>query len=113
MPEKKQPWNPVDATLLIHEIANDATLTLSYTLHAKQRLLERGLISSDLLYVLRHGMVFETPSAEDQSTIVGRYKYKIESQTPNSGSRSVRAVVIPDHKSREMKIITIMWRDEN
>lgn len=111
--EKKQPWAPGDATLTINSIAKDENHSLSYTYHAKTRLLERGLIMSDLLYVLKNCMVYDAPTSDDVSSIAGRYKYKIECQTPNSESRTVRVIVIPDQKSREMKVITIMWRDES
>lgn len=71
---------------------------------------ERGLITSDLLFVLKNGFVYEPP--EEESTVKGFYKYKVESQSPNSGSRTLRVIVVPDPKSCQIKLITIMWRDE-
>lgn len=67
---------------------------------------------SDLLFALKNGFVYTTPVEAEESTIRGFYKYKVECQTPNSGSRTLRVVAVPDSKSCQIKIITIMWRDE-
>jgi Domain of unknown function (DUF4258) len=71
---------------------------------------QRGLIVSDVLFALKFGYVYE--ETEEESTVKGYYKYRVESQTPNSGSRTLRIVAVPDNKSCQIKIITIMWRDE-
>jgi hypothetical protein len=64
---------------------------------------------SDLLYVLKSGFVYE----EGQPfTLPDLFKYQIEGQSPNSGSRYLRVVVVPDAKALRIKAITIMWRDE-
>lgn len=70
---------------------------------------QRGLLVGDVLHLLKFGSVYEAP--EDAETI-GYYKYQIEGKTPNSGGRSVRAVVIPHLHKDELKIITVMWVDE-
>ena len=70
---------------------------------------ERGLLMSDLLFVLRHGFVYDEP---EESTVNGLFKYSVESQSPNSGARFLRVVAIPDETSCQIKVITIMWRDE-
>lgn len=103
-----QPWTPGDATLKIREISRSRELELSYAKHAKKRLAQRGVIISDVLYVLKNGFVYEAPEA---STVKGLFKYQIESQSPNSGRRYLRLVVVPDAKSKAIKIVTIMWRD--
>lgn len=72
-------------------------------------MLERGLILSDVLFVLKNGFIFDDP---DASTLSGFFKYKMEGRSPNSGSRTLRIVVIPDPKSPQIKVITVMWRDE-
>lgn len=64
---------------------------------------------SDLIYVLKTGLVYEDP---EPSTVQGLYKYKVEGRSPNSGSRFLRVVVVPDEPSCQLKAITIMWRDE-
>ncbi len=70
---------------------------------------ERGLIMSDVLFVLKHGFVYEEP---EPSTVPGLFKYKVDSQSPNSGARFLRVVAIPDKESCQIKVVTIMWRDE-
>lgn len=104
-----QPWKPAVATTRINGIARNRQCDLALKVHATQRLTERGLLMSDLLFVLKNGYVYEEP---EESTIAGLYRYKIESQSPNSGARFLRAVVVPDGKSCQIKVITIMWRDE-
>lgn len=104
-----QPWKPGVATTRINDIARNKQFDLARTEHARERLLQRGLVMSDLLFVLKNGYVYEEP---EESTIAGFYKYKIESQSPNSGARFLRAVVVPDGISCQIKVITIMWRDE-
>jgi hypothetical protein len=105
----KQPWSPAFATRTINEIGSSLKLTISYTAHAKQRMLERDLVIGDVRYVLKRGFVHEDP---EQSTQVGLYKYKIESRTPNSNNRTVRLIIIPDNINFWVKIVSIMWSDE-
>jgi hypothetical protein len=109
MPNDDQPWKPAKATEMINAISRSKTCGFSYKLHAKERMDERGLLVSDVLYVLRHGYVYAEPEA---STLNGFYKYQVESQSPNSGARFLRVVDVPDAKSCQIKVITIMWRDE-
>jgi len=104
-----QPWKPADATLIIRRLANDSKLKLQWTKHAKDRLSERDLIISDVLYVLKQGIVYEDG---EQSTQPGLYKYLIESRAPNSGNRVVRLVVIPDEPRIWIKLVSVMWVDE-
>lgn len=108
MSDDEQPWDTAKATREINEIAKCKTCDFSYTRHVRERMAERNLLMSDVLYVLRNGHVYEEP---EKSTIVGLYKYRVESQSPNSGARFLRVVAIPDKKSRQIKVITIMWRD--
>lgn len=109
MAAEDQPWTPGVATKLVNAIAREKQLNLAITTHAKERMHERNLIMPDVLYVLRNGYVYEEPQA---STIAGFYKYSVESQSPNSGARFLRIVAVPDAKSCQIKVITIMWRDE-
>jgi hypothetical protein len=104
-----QPWKPAEATREINRIARDRLVGLSYTRHAVERLSERNLVVSDLLYVLRNGFVYEEP---ERATLLGLYKYKIEGQSPNSGARTLRVIAIPEERSLQIKVVTIMWRDE-
>lgn len=105
----KQPWTPGIATEKIRAIANDPRLTIAYKLHANERLDERNLIVSDVLFALKNGFVYQEPIP---ATRDGFYRYRVESQTPNSGSRSIGVVVIPNHTGCYLKIVTVMWIDE-
>jgi hypothetical protein len=61
-----------------------------------------------VLFVLRQGYVYADP---EPSTVSGLFKYKVEGQSPNSGARFLRMVVIPDRRASEIKVVTVMWRD--
>lgn len=69
---------------------------------------ERDLIMGDLLHLLKGGFVYDMPVP---ATRDGFFRYAVEGTTPNSQGRSVRAIVIPDG-GRDLKIVTVMWRDE-
>ncbi|WP_366925236.1 DUF4258 domain-containing protein [Novosphingobium sp. SCN 63-17] len=102
-------WTKAKATDGIREIARSARLTISYKRHAINQMAERDLIISDVLYVLKNGFVHIEP---EPSTRSGYNKYGMECTCPNSGSRAVRVIVIPDRKACFLKIITVMWVDE-
>ena len=101
-------WRPSEATRHINECGKSLGLNIALTLHAKERLSERGLIMGDLIHLLQTGFVY---GESEPATRHGLFKYCIEGTTPNSGSRTVRAVVIPNGDSN-LKIVTVMWRDE-
>lgn len=63
---------------------------------------------ADLLHVLRTGFVYERPEPASRE---GFFKYQVEGKSPNSGKRIVRVVVIPDGRC-DMKIVSVMWKDE-
>jgi Domain of unknown function (DUF4258) len=106
--QKPQPWSPADATDAIRSLVGDGRFTLALTSHARDQILARDLISSDVLHVLRHGFVYERP---EPATRPGFYKYKVETTSP-AGSRVVRVIAIPCINPPEIKIVTVMWRDE-
>ena len=108
MADPKQPWKTSDATSIINRIAKNPLCEFSYTKHVRDRMSERNLIISDILYVLRTGYVYEEP---EESSIDGFYKYQIEGQSPNSGARYLRVIAVPDPNECQIKVITIMWRD--
>ncbi len=106
---KSQPWKPADATDEIRRLARSDALKLTYRAHACEQLDERGLLMGDVIYALKNGFVY----AEAQSTTrTKHYKYLMESQTPNSGNRGIRVVVIPDPSLCWIKVLTVMWVDE-
>jgi hypothetical protein len=107
MPE--QPWETGDATDEIRRLGSAERLRLIHTTHSKEQMAARDLIVGDLLYLLKHGFVY---SAGQPSTQNGLYKYAMETRTPNSGNRVVRAILVPDPRSLTVKVITVMWVDE-
>ena len=108
-PARSGPWSPKDATERIRFIGTHSGLSLTYRLHARDRLSERGLIVSDILYALKNGFVYKEPVA---ATRPGYHRYLVESSTPNSNGRDIGVVVIPDQKVLELKVVTVMWVDE-
>jgi DNA-binding transcriptional MocR family regulator len=102
-------WSAAEATDRIRALARDHRLSLAYKIHAMQRLAERGLVTGDVLFVLKHGFVYGEPVAATRPDF---YRYQMESRTPNSDARVVRVVVIPDAKNLICKIVTVMWSDE-
>lgn len=101
-------WKAADATLKINQCAARPDMVLSRTAHAKRQMDDRNLIVSDLLHLLKRGFVYDPPV---RATREGFYKYAVEGTTPNSDGRTVRAIVIPDGRL-ELKVVTVMWRDE-
>ena len=83
-------------------------LHLHWTRHAKEQLLTRDLITGDVLHVLKHGFVYEEG---EPATRQGLFKYNVECVTPNSGGRTIVVVVIPS-QANQLKIVTVMWKDE-
>jgi len=104
-----QPWTPPQATERIRAIACDPKFSISYKKHAKEQMALRELLVGDVIYLLKNCFVFEPA---DPSTRPEYFKYQAESKTPNSGNRDVRVVAIPDWKTKEIKIVTVMWKDE-
>ncbi len=39
------------------------------------------------------------------------FRYRVDCRTPNSGSRSIGVVVIPDKPEKLIKVVTVMWID--
>lgn len=103
-----RPWTPAQATSRIRNYANDLGFDLWWTDHAKDQLAERGLIIGDALHVLKNGFVYNKPEPATQEN---HFRYAMECSTPNSGSRTVRVIVIPSPQRTEAKIVTVMWAD--
>lgn len=106
-----KPWSPAEATTQIRRRAQDPNnLKFSFTGHFEERLNERGLLMGDMLHVLKFGYVYgEAQPAKTN----GYFRYRVEGSTPNSNGRSVAVVVIPHPQATELKIVSIMWRDED
>lgn len=104
-----QPWSPRAATDNIRAIARSSNLDLAYKLHAIEQLRERSIIASDVLFVLKYGFVLVDP---EPATRPGFFKYAIENKTPNSDSRDIRLIIVPDKIRSLIKLVTVMWVDE-
>ena len=103
-------WGIAEAERRIHGYAareNDE-FELAYTRHAAQRMAKRGIFVSDLMFILAKGHIVEEPT---ESTQPGYCKYKICGKSPNSGTREICLVVIPDPGRLAAKVVTVMWRD--
>jgi hypothetical protein len=103
-----EPWDPAYATTALRAKVCNA-LDVWLTSHAKDQMRDRSLFMGDVLHILKNGFVYDEA---EQSTRDGQYKYKMECNTPNSGARIVKIVVIPS-SANAVKIVTVMWRDEN
>jgi hypothetical protein len=106
---RPQPWNPATATEEIRKIATSVDLKLTYRDHLIEQLLDRGLIIGDVRHALKHGFVY---AAAQTTTRDEYYKYLVENKTPNSGSRAIRVIVIPDPARCWLKVLEVMWIDE-
>ena len=104
-----QPWPAAQATERIWQLAR-GVYALVVTTHAREQLGKRSLILGDALHVMKVGHIYDEAEI---STQPGLYKYKMESSTPNSHSRTLRVVVVPCASKSVLKIITVMWRDED
>lgn len=107
--KRAQPWKPADATEQIRQLARSEKMTLTFTDHSRDQMLERDLLMGDVLYVLKNGFVYQE---HKPATRAGFYKYRIECPSPNSNNRDVGVVLCPDPNKCEIKIITAMWLDE-
>jgi hypothetical protein len=106
MVKPPQKWTPGEATKRINACGRSDELSLHFQVHARERLVERDLTTGDVLHVLRYGFVFDEPVLSD----FGHFKYAIEAKTPNSDGRVVRLILVAGEA--EIKLISVMWRDE-
>ncbi len=107
---KSKCWSAMQAEKSIHAYAQQsADLELAYTMHAKQRIEERNIIMSDILHILACGHIDDEPK---ESSRPGYCKYRICGKSPNSGNREICLIVIPDPAKAAIKIITVMWKDQ-
>jgi len=102
--------SPSKATREFNKLARDPLCDLSKSPHAEDRLEERTILTSDLLCLLRKGFIYELAEASTQKNL---WKYKIEGVTPNSNRRTIIAIIIPDFKTKHIKIVTCYWKDEH
>ncbi|WP_417243627.1 DUF4258 domain-containing protein [Celeribacter sp.] len=74
-----------------------------------QRAAERSILTPDVRYLLKNGFVYEDAVPAKSR---GYFRYVVQGTTPNSDSRQIAAVVIPNAATMSMKIVTLYWVDE-
>jgi hypothetical protein len=107
--DEVQAWLPARATDCIRKLARSGSLKLHWTKAVKLKLTEIDLTMGDVMHVLKHGFVHK-PGV--RSTRPPLFKYCIETPTPNSNNRTVRAVVIPSEDKCVIKVVDVQWVDE-
>ncbi|MCY4337312.1 MAG: DUF4258 domain-containing protein [Gammaproteobacteria bacterium] len=111
MQKRKSPcWSAKTAERHIRAYSQKSSgFELAYTIHAKERIEERGIIISDVVHILVHGHIDDEP---ETSSRPGYCKYKICGKPPNSGHREICLVIIPNPDKPAVKVITVMWKDQ-
>ena len=91
---------------------NLCSLDLVKTKHYSKQVKKRGIIQSDILYILKNPEYWEFEYLGEATR--SSHKYKLCSKTPNSGKRTICIIVIPGILNcREgVKLVTVMWQDE-
>jgi hypothetical protein len=97
-------WSPVEATKRINGCASHDDFELCQPVALDSTMADRGLITGDLLHLLKTGFVYEEPVS---STRDGYFKYTVEGTTPNSNGKSLAAIVIPDG-CKKMKVVELV-----
>lgn len=105
--------SPADATRFVNALAQCDNFSVNWSNHAKLRILERDLISGDILYLLKNGFVHSKGKKADGKAKNNNdiFKYIIEGSTPNSNGRFICAVIIPA-PDESVTILTVYWKDE-
>lgn len=105
-----QPWKPGDATRVIRDLAHCEKFQFTLTEHFKRQLFERDLTMTDVIHVLRNGFVYREAQMSTRPPLC---RYRMDSKSRNSGARTIRVVVIPDAERTWIKVVTVMWVDED
>ena len=93
---------------LIHRYLADDDFDLVWTDHAKERMKQRGIIMSDVRYLLKNDF-----RLEKTERVMGKnlYKYKVCGFGHRSLYRSICLVIIPSLDKPKVQVITVMWED--
>lgn len=102
------PMTPRRATDWLRAKARDPSFRVWRSAHFGEQLELRGLVMGDFLHLFKNGFVLEEAQPTSREC---EFKYILEGVTPNSGGRTVAAVVIP-YPTPAVKVLTIMWKDE-
>lgn len=93
------------ATGIINKLAEDGN-NVKYSVHAKERLVERGFTYNDMLTILRDGVVREEPQYDEDKQ---SWTYSVDFIKFN-GNRDARCVAAIQKKNK-LFVITVMWID--
>ena len=88
----------------IHEIAK-STAAVALTLHAKERMAEREITSTDIYRILRTGVV-ETDPAQNE-----RGEWKCKMTLALRGRRTAGVVVVVRWPPAKVTVLTVEWED--
>ncbi|WP_372425188.1 DUF4258 domain-containing protein [Salinarimonas chemoclinalis] len=89
-------------------MASEPDFELGLSAHARERLEQRGLTIADLRWVLRTGFV---TAPWRPGRLPGTFRYAVDGASPNTGSRKLRLVVVPDEEQCRIFVVTAMWLD--
>ena len=111
--------NKAFMTTVINVMASNDGFGLYYTKHCRERMLERNITTSDIIYVLTHGTIVDYQGKADHPTNDKIYKYKmVGDYAGNEDSIREIAIVILVEVDRFknpvvkiQKILTTMWED--
>lgn len=81
------------------------TSNLRWSSHIRERMIERGIDSEDVLRILRNGDV-ESPPVEGQYS--GEWRVKLTRKLSNGRVAGVVTVIIND---RTLRLVTTEWED--
>lgn len=116
MNEEEQIKNLSYMTGVINYMARHGDLDLCYTAHCLQRMRERGITISDLLFVLKTGVIVEYQGVAKHASYGKIHKYKITGcHLQRNREISLVILVEVDRFKRPaiklQEIITTMWED--
>lgn len=104
---ERLPPSAVDA--LVKALAEDRDLSIWFSTHAQEQMRDRDIVVSDLMHLLKHGIVGQEAEIEGG---LAEHGYPLDGMTPNSGRRFIRAIVTVDPAAKSIGVITMMWVDE-
>src|SRR5262245_42332018 len=97
----RQPQSYVHIATLIRTLASDSTVSVSFTNHARQRMKERGIEYSDVLYVLKRCVV------TDERLEKGEWIHNAEGKNADGVPMSFAVV---EYKSENRLKIVSAWK---
>lgn len=100
---------PDVAEAWFRRLAERGALRLAFTLHARERLRERGVAIDGVHRLIAAGTVPVKPRRVDG---LGRSKYAIEGEIGEENPRRLRIVVLAAPRSPDVRVVTAMWVEE-